>query len=232
MKFALLGAAIALSAASFFPSAGHAATLKVVFEHTPSNDVTGPRGDLKTRLTLWFANDDTTGARNGFTGNELVARQWTDTDALGTEGVVKGRNGFAGTGLLDSTALDNSNMTFGAYRNFALNETIETFGYNGLIGSGGRFGFEESAQGASGKSILTGFVDSANRFSLSVDLNQDGTYDETALRLFNVLNLTEFSQTSTSFSPVGPMPSVPLPAGGLLLLTGVAGFAAFKRRKS
>jgi hypothetical protein len=54
------------------------------------------------------------------------------------------------------------------------------------------------------------------------------SYPDTSLTVF------EYGQTwmvATTLLPPPPLPSVPLPAGGLLLLSGLAGVAALKRRK-
>ncbi|MEP3637994.1 MAG: VPLPA-CTERM sorting domain-containing protein [Paracoccaceae bacterium] len=69
----------------------------------------------------------------------------------------------------------------------------------------------------------TGFLDSLSFFNLAGEIL--GSASETDL-VFNSIG-----STGTATFTATPVSSVPLPAGGLFLLTGLAGVAAVKRRK-
>lgn len=64
---------------------------------------------------------------------------------------------------------------------------------------------------------------------LTVQTKYNGTEIGALAKAFDPNGGSYFSST---FTPVGTPPAVPLPAGGLLLITALAGTAAWRRRKS
>ncbi|MEP4194203.1 MAG: VPLPA-CTERM sorting domain-containing protein [Aliishimia sp.] len=213
-------ASLVLAGSLSLPVASQAATLKVVFQQaTVSSGIAEPRKSERPRLTMWFANSDVTGPFTQFVGSDLVQHLWEFTDGWGEDSQV------ATLGLFDSSVLGADTLTVGISTIGGLNQTLAVFDSGGSAQF--RAQFIEDATGSTGQQVLSGFRDTAGRFTITADLNKDGVQDVVSARMNQVTTETEFNQIATSIAA-----PVPLPAGLPMVLSGLAIFGLMKRQRT